>query len=79
MLENLGLFQNELSGQIPIEICTMSSLSSLSLEGNKLTGPIPPELFTQLRNLTWVSALRSLLAHVVKGSTNHDAAVLSGT
>ncbi|MCY4573082.1 MAG: leucine-rich repeat domain-containing protein [Gemmatimonadetes bacterium] len=41
---SLGLWSNELSGDIPAELGHLMSLQTLSLQGNRLTGSIPPEL-----------------------------------
>ena len=50
-LENLSLYNNELTGSIPSEIGNLSNLNSLNLSFNQLSGNIPPEI-GQLSNLT---------------------------
>lgn len=49
----LSLFENGLSGSIPLDIFNLSSLEFLSLDYNQLTGSIPPEI----SNLTELTAL----------------------
>ena len=49
----LRLTGNRLTGAIPPELVTLSSLTELYLNGNRLTGAIPPEL-GNLSNLTWL-------------------------
>ena len=43
-LEQLSLFENELTGEIPAELGDLSELTNLKLSYNQLTGAIPPEL-----------------------------------
>ena len=52
----LRLVENQLTGPIPPELGTLTSLEELRLNGNQLTGPIPPELgnLSALRHL-WLS------------------------
>ena len=52
-LEWLGLNSNELSGEIPAELGSLSNLESLDLSGNGLSGEIPAELGS-LSNLTYL-------------------------
>ena len=47
----LFLERNEVTGEIPIELSSLSNLTALSLWGNQLTGEIPTEL-GKLSNLT---------------------------
>ncbi|WP_419937578.1 hypothetical protein [Candidatus Palauibacter sp.] len=49
----LGLFGNNLSGPIPVELGSLTGLRELYLRDNALTGPIPAELgnLTSLRRL----------------------------
>ena len=47
----LFLERNEVTGEIPIELSSLSNLTALSLWGNQLTGEIPTEL-GNLSNLT---------------------------
>ncbi len=42
----VNLTNNELTGEIPVELSNLSSLTSLQLENNELTGAIPVELGT---------------------------------
>ena len=53
-LENLSLYNNELTGSIPSEIGNLSNLNSLNLSFNQLSGNIPPEI-GQLSNLTYLN------------------------
>ena len=50
---NLGLSNNQLSGQIPSELSDLTNLTELFLSGNELSGQIPSEL-SGLTNLTWL-------------------------
>ena len=52
-LVTLGLSNNNLTGQLPPELGSLTQLSELDLGGNSLTGKIPPELgdLPQLRSL----------------------------
>lgn len=43
-LEDIFVFQNELTGPIPPELANMQNLQQLDLAGNELTGPVPPEI-----------------------------------
>ena len=49
----LGLGDNELSGEIPAELANLSNLEKLYLHANGLSGEIPPELGS-LSNLRWL-------------------------
>jgi len=49
----INLDNNNLSGQIPIEIANLKSLTYLQLSSNRLTGSVPPELGTLLE-LEWL-------------------------
>jgi len=52
-LRELVLHNNQLSGEIPPEIGTLSALTGLYLGSNQLSGEIPPEIgdLTALGNL----------------------------
>ena len=52
-LQQLSLFSNQLTGEIPAELGQLTQLQVLNLSGNQLTGEIPVELveLTQLREL----------------------------
>ncbi|GAQ79501.1 hypothetical protein KFL_000310510 [Klebsormidium nitens] len=52
-LTKLYLFENNLSGPIPVKLGSLAYLTRLSLSNNRLSGPIPPELgsLTSLSNL----------------------------
>ena len=49
-LENLWLYENRLSGEIPPELGSLANLKSLELAQNRLSGEIPSEL-SSLSNL----------------------------
>ena len=44
----LGLKNNELSGEVPPELGSLSNLESLRLNGNELSGCVPSSLEDQL-------------------------------
>jgi len=48
-LRRISVNDNELTGSIPCELATSSSLSSIHLQNNKLTGSLPSELGTLSR------------------------------
>ena len=50
-VDRLGLFGNQLTGEIPRELGNLANLKWLSLDGNELTGEIPGQL-GNLTNLT---------------------------
>nr|XP_011460571.1 PREDICTED: probable LRR receptor-like serine/threonine-protein kinase At4g08850 [Fragaria vesca subsp. vesca] len=50
-LTYLGLYDNQLSGSIPLGIGNLLNLFEIELGGNHLTGPIPPN-FGSLKSLT---------------------------
>ena len=43
-LESLALDANQLSGEIPAELGSLSNLRELALDANRLSGEIPAEL-----------------------------------
>lgn len=49
-VQNVTLFSNHLTGNIPQDIGLMSHLKILNLHGNSLTGPIPPSLVSVTLN-----------------------------
>ncbi len=66
-LQSLDLDSNELTGAIPPELGTMTSLTSLSLSNNRLSGSIPGTL-GNLSNLTFLSLYSNMLAGEVPSS-----------
>jgi len=52
-LSVLDLGGNQLSGEIPSEICNLTNLTELELGGNQLSGEIPSEI-GNLNNLTFL-------------------------
>jgi len=52
---SIAMFNNNLSGPIPVELGQLNELRSLTLENNKLTGSLPAQLgnLTSLRNLSF--------------------------
>ncbi|WVZ72317.1 hypothetical protein U9M48_020799 [Paspalum notatum var. saurae] len=54
-LNNLDLSQNYFSGKIPANLCSCSSLVSLTLSSNQLHGRVPPELGDKLTRLKGLS------------------------
>ena len=58
---SLWLDRNELSGEIPSELGSLSNLRDISLNGNQLRGEIPPEL-GGLPNLEWLDLGRNELS-----------------
>ena len=53
-LASLSFFSNQLTGEIPIEIWSLTNLTYLRLGDNQFTGEIP-ESICDLTNLIWVS------------------------
>ena len=68
----LLLEDNQLTGEIPSELGSLSSLIWLNLSGNQLSGEIPPEL-GNLSNLEWLSLVENELSGCVpSGLINVD-------
>ncbi|PHT64933.1 hypothetical protein T459_29358 [Capsicum annuum] len=53
LVNSIDLSSNSLSGEIPVEITSLSKLGTLNLSGNHLTGTIP----TDIGNLGWIETL----------------------
>ena len=50
-LDDLWLYESEMTGTIPTQVTGLTNLSTLLLNGNQFTGEIPEEL-VELQNLT---------------------------
>lgn len=63
----LDLAENDLSGQLPAQLGSLTALEELRLNGNNLSGNIPPEL-GDLSNLTVLNLSDNLLEGPIPGS-----------
>ena len=71
-VSELRLSENRMSGQIPMELGTLSNLAMLHLDGNRLTGQVP----TELGRLSNLAALR-LDGNQLSGALSHVLTELS--
>ncbi|MBT6999253.1 MAG: M6 family metalloprotease domain-containing protein, partial [Prolixibacteraceae bacterium] len=61
---NINLESNNLTGEIPDEICSLSNLSSLNLSNNKLSGNIPSEV-AEWENLSSLDLSNNMLIGMI--------------
>lgn len=62
-----SMAQNSISGPIPIELCKLPNLSTLSMSGNKLSGEIPQEIWS-LPSLITLTLSQNLLTGEIPSS-----------
>ena len=65
--DSLDLSNNQLTGEIPSEIGSLTNLTLLTLNGNQITGEIPPEI-GNLTNLEYLYLYNNQLTGVIPES-----------
>ncbi len=70
-LENLHLYDGNLTGTIPVELVNLARLKSLVLKNNQLTGAVPASL-GQLNNLQTLNLSANRLTQIEAGAWNNS-------
>lgn len=77
-MTDLYLESNELSGDLPSELGSLTALNELHMEDNQLSGPIPDELCAVLADPTFFCGLPSIELYVCGMKKSREASFTDG-